>query len=247
MHPSAMTNGRYFFECYGKSFLNTTDTCVVDIGSQDVNGSLKDVCPPQFRYIGVDFVEGKNVDVIISDPYTLPFDSESIDILVSSSCFEHAEMFWLVFLEALRVLKPHGLMYINSPSRGGYHRWPVDCWRFFPDSGIALSNWAKRNGYNPCLLESYIEAYGFWGDFVAVYAKDASFAKRYESRIINMRNGFVNARQELLGDEIFNSPEVKLEENLTPCKQITAGLKRLLPKRIQILIWRIGEFLSRKH
>ena len=26
-------------------------------------------------------------------------------------------------------------------SNGDYHSWPVDCWRFYPDSGIALINW----------------------------------------------------------------------------------------------------------
>ena len=55
----------------------------------------------------------------------------------------------------MRVLKPAGLLYINAPSNGDYHRYPVDCWRFFPDSGVALQNWANRNGYECAMLESF--------------------------------------------------------------------------------------------
>ena len=60
------------------------------------------------------------------------------------------------FNEALRVLKPTGLLYINAPSNGAYHRYPVDCWRFYPDSGVALQNWGNRSGYECALLEFFI-------------------------------------------------------------------------------------------
>ena len=46
---------------------------------------------------------------MLTDPYHLPFESNSLDVVVSSSCFEHSEMFWLLFLEIMRVLKPEGL------------------------------------------------------------------------------------------------------------------------------------------
>jgi SAM-dependent methyltransferase len=127
---------------------NTKGLTIVDIGSQDVNGSLRSVAPPNNKYIGVDFVEAKGVDVVITDPYSLPFEDESVDAVVSSSCFEHSEFFWLLFNEALRILKPTGLLYINVPSNGQFHRYPVDCWRFYPDSGVALQNWGKRSGYS---------------------------------------------------------------------------------------------------
>src|SRR5574337_523037 len=118
MHHSAMSNGKSFFDCYGQHFPQTETVSVVDIGSQDVNGSLRDVCPRDFKYTGVDFVVAKNVDVVLTDPYVLPFADESVDIVLSSSCFEHSEMFWLAFLEVLRILKPCGLFYLNAPSRG---------------------------------------------------------------------------------------------------------------------------------
>lgn len=194
MHPSAMSNCQAFFEAYGPSFADRGPVRVIEIGSQDVNGTLRDVTPRQYEYIGVDFVQGKGVDVVLDDPYHLPFDSESADIVLSSSCFEHSEMFWLVFLEVLRVLKPRGLFYLNVPSNGPFHRYPVDCWRFYPDSGKALITWAQRNAIQAALLESYVsvQMQGVWNDFVGVFLKDAKFVSDFPRRVLHDKTDINN-------------------------------------------------------
>jgi SAM-dependent methyltransferase len=194
MHTSAMSNCQSFFETYAKSFNSNENVRVIEIGSQNINGSLRDLSPPGFEYIGVDFVAGKGVDVILDDPYKLPFDSGSADIVLSSSCFEHSEMFWIVFLEILRVLKPKGLFYLNVPSNGTFHRYPVDCWRFYPDSGRALVTWAKRNGINAAMLESYtsVQVEDVWNDFVAVFAKDEKFVSEFPKRILDSKEDIYN-------------------------------------------------------
>lgn len=191
MHRTAMENGKRFFDTYVEP---SASTLIVDIGAQDVNGSLREVAPPECRYVGVDFVEGNGVDVIITDPYALPIEDESVDVCVTSSCFEHSEFFWLLFLEVMRILKPTGLLYINVPSNGYFHRYPVDCWRFYPDSGVALQNWARRNGLNTLLLESFTSAQGagVWNDFVAVFVKDQSFAEHYPKRIQSTLKDYSN-------------------------------------------------------
>src|SRR5262249_17897388 len=122
----------------------------------------------------------------------LPFEDGVADIIVSSSCFEHSEFFWLVFLEIMRCLKPHGLFYMNAPSTGLFHRYPVDCWRFYPDSGSAMANWGGRNGLNCAVLESYTQAGGQFNDFVAVFVKDAEFAAKYTPKIIDGKTDFAN-------------------------------------------------------
>jgi SAM-dependent methyltransferase len=194
MHDTAMEIGAAFFNTYLK---NASDLTIVDIGSQDVNGSLRSVAPKNNRYIGLDFEEGKGVDLVITDPYSLPFDSESIDVAVSSSCFEHSEFFWLLFNESLRILKPAGLLYINAPANGWYHRFPVDCWRFYPDSGVALQNWGKRSGYNCGLLESFVgmRKDELWNDFTAVFVKDEVNSPNYLKRIQDSSISFENGRR----------------------------------------------------
>lgn len=202
MHPTAMRHGGLFFQAYATKLPSAV---VVDIGAQDVNGSLREVCPSNCRYIGVDFVAAKGVDVVLQDPYKLPFEDASVDIVISSSCFEHSEMFWVLFLEILRVLRPSGLFYLNVPSNGSIHRYPVDCWRFYPDSGNALVTWAKQNKYPSVLLESFTgrqgnSGYG-WNDYVAVFLKDASSISIFPDRIIHHYRHFDNGY--LHGSGIF--------------------------------------------
>jgi SAM-dependent methyltransferase len=216
MHTSAMSNCQSFFETYAKSFNSNENVRVIEIGSQNINGSLRDLSPPGFEYIGVDFVAGKGVDVILDDPYKLPFDSGSADIALSSSCFEHSEMFWIVFLEILRVLKPKGLFYLNVPSNGTFHRYPVDCWRFYPDSGRALVAWAKRNGINAALLESYtsFQVEDVWNDFVAVFVQDEKFVPEFPKRISDSKediyNGLVYESEELIKPSRIPEDQKKL-------------------------------------
>jgi SAM-dependent methyltransferase len=195
MHPTAMINVERFYQAYLRP--EHPGYFVVEIGSQivpGVIGSLRDVCPKNAEYIGVDFASGNGVDVVLTDPYALPFESGSVDVCLASSVFEHSEMFWVLFLEILRILKPDGLFYLNVPSNGYFHRYPVDCWRFYPDSGRALVNWAKRNQLNPALLESYISVQkdDVWNDFVAVFVKDEAHAKSHARKIIDSHKDFFN-------------------------------------------------------
>jgi SAM-dependent methyltransferase len=192
MHPTALSNAEFFFKTYLNK--NKGKPRIVEIGSQDVNGSIKSVCPAKADYIGVDFVSGKGVDVVLDDPYKLPFEDNSIDFCVSSSVFEHSQMFWILFIEILRILKPNGLFYLNVPSNGAFHRYPVDCWRFYPDSGAALVNWAKKCNFNPALLESYTsyQRDDIWNDFVAVFIKDVGHITLYTDRIVNIHKDFYN-------------------------------------------------------
>ncbi len=195
MHYTALKNSKQFFDVYRKFFNQTGQkVTVADVGSQDVNGSLKSTMPAEFEYVGIDFVPGKGVDVVIDDPYKLPFSDESFDVVLSSSCFEHSEMFWLVFLEIMRVLKPGGIFYLNVPSNGSFHRWPVDCWRFYPDSGNALVAWAKRNGINAALLESYtsVQELDIWNDYVGVFIKNENYISKYPRRILDNKTDFTN-------------------------------------------------------
>jgi len=197
MHPTALENCKRFFAAYADAFPTEHRVKIVEIGSQDVNGSIRPLAPPAFEYVGVDFVDGNGVDVVLTDPYTLPFVDQSIDIVLSSSCFEHSEMFWLLFSEIMRILKPKGLFYLNAPSNGIFHRHPVDCWRFYPDSGAALVSWAKRNGMNALLLESFISAPsddGGFSDFVSVFLRDENHVNDFGRRILDGKTDFSNGR-----------------------------------------------------
>jgi SAM-dependent methyltransferase len=108
---------------------------VLDVGSLDVNGSYRELFPePKFAYTGIDIVPGKNVDFVMKDPhkYTELADS-SWDVVVSGQALEHVEDIYAVADEMIRVLKSNGLMCVIVPCMWEEHKFPIDCWRFYPD------------------------------------------------------------------------------------------------------------------
>ena len=152
MHESAIDNAQKFATKYLGDSTETKN--ILDIGSLNLNGSLRKVFKKdKWKYTGIDIQKGRGVDIQLKDPYTYPFEDSSFDAVVSSSCFEHCEMFWLAFNEMVRVTKDGGHIYLNAPFKDGMHREPVDCWRFLPDGMKALAKWNPLAKY----LEGYID------------------------------------------------------------------------------------------
>ncbi|MBC7601918.1 MAG: methyltransferase domain-containing protein [Ramlibacter sp.] len=169
MHDTAMHIGSLLFETY----CNIPSPAILEIGSSDVNGSLRDVAPAQSRYVGIDFEAGAGVDIVTTAGAPLSVEDASFDFALASSVFEHDPAFWNSFVEMVRKVRPGGIVYINVPSNGAIHRYPEDHWRFYPDSGKALARWAVSQGQPIELVESFVAPRDadIWNDFVAVFRK----------------------------------------------------------------------------
>jgi SAM-dependent methyltransferase len=189
MHDTALEAGKIFFETYAYQ----DDLRILDVGSQDITGSLRSVTPKTAEYVGADVVQGPGVDVLLENPYAFPFDGNEFDLIVSSSCFEHNDMFWVTFLEMVRVTKPGGYIYINAPSNGVFHRHPRDSWRFYPDCGRALEMWAQRQNSPVLLMECLTlrRKNDIWNDCILVFRKEPS-ARQVPAKL--MSDHFTNAR-----------------------------------------------------
>lgn len=168
MHDTALAHAEAFFGLYG-----TRARTVIDFGSRNVNGSMRSVCPHHLAYTGVDMESGAGVDVVVAPGEPLPFPSESYDLVLSSSCLEHDPCFWETFVDLMRLLAPGGYAYLNVPSNGRYHRHPFDCWRFYPDAGLALASWARRRELDVTLVESFIASRrdAEWNDAILIFTK----------------------------------------------------------------------------
>lgn len=176
MHDTALELGRQFFARYLPPPA-AAPARILDVGSMDVNGSLRQALPEGrvVAYTGVDLEAGPGVDVIVSSAARLPFDGNWFDVVVSTSVFEHDSAFWQSFEELVRVTAPGGFIYVNAPSNGHVHQHPRDCWRFYPDAGIALCDWTNRGlvEHQVVLVESFVyERRGSeWNDLVMVFCK----------------------------------------------------------------------------
>ena len=183
MHHSAYVNAEKFYHKYCEN--NIENKKILDVGSYDVNGTMKPIFE-KGQYVGLDMEAGPNVD-IVGVSHDIPFEKDEFDIVISSSCFEHDDMFWISFQEMCRVLKPGGYMYIQAPSNGPYHGWPGDNWRFYIDSWKALEKWGKKLGYDIELVEHYIdtttlpgqtEGNRIWDDSIGIYRKRPLMEKK---------------------------------------------------------------------
>jgi SAM-dependent methyltransferase len=198
MHDTALDLGRRFFAAYCAD----APASILDVGAMNVyGGTLRDVAPPDCVYTGVDLEAGDGVDIVLDDPHVLPFEDETFDAIVSSSCLEHDTMFWLTFIEIVRVTKTGGFIYLNAPSNGSYHCHPVDNWRFYPDAGVALAVWARRLAYDPVLIESFIapRIADQWNDCVMVFRRGQA-PDPGQRRIVDELPGAFNVRRSETGE-----------------------------------------------
>jgi SAM-dependent methyltransferase len=140
MHPSSLLKFEAFLDEYLPT--GTEKKSVLDVGSASYIGHPSYRQPAERRgltYVGLDMQPGVNVDVVSANPVVYSeVPTESHDFIVSGQTFEHNPFFWVSFCEMARILKQGGRMIVIAPSAGNVHRYPFDCWRFYPDSWMAL-------------------------------------------------------------------------------------------------------------
>ena len=109
MHPTSLENMARCRDRYaGPGWLEALPAPqVLDLGAADVNGSYRALFRhPRLRYTGADLAPGPGVDVVLDDPYRLPFDDASMDLVLSGQMLEHCEFIWRAFDEMVRVPMP---------------------------------------------------------------------------------------------------------------------------------------------
>ena len=133
--------------------------------------------------LGVDIQAGRNVDRVMTKPYSIPVDTNSQDLVITGQVFEHIPFPWASILEIARVLRPQGLLFLTAPSRGHHHS-TYDLWRYYPDSMRALAAHADLElieaytDFPPTLPKSHRHDYAsidtaghYWGDTTGVFVK----------------------------------------------------------------------------
>jgi SAM-dependent methyltransferase len=132
LHLSAYQDAEQFAAKY---LLPREPLLIADVGSFDVNGTLKPIFDQEnWNYTGYDLSEGKNVDHVLSSPYNWPeIDDGFFDVVISTQVVEHVQHPWRWIKEVARIVKPGGLIYICTPNTIHFHEYPIDCFRVWPD------------------------------------------------------------------------------------------------------------------
>jgi SAM-dependent methyltransferase len=99
-----------------------TNIKVIDIGSLDVNGTNKELFT-NCEYIGVDVIEGKNVDVV-GIAHELLFEDNSFDVAISTNTLEHDMYFKKTINKMFKLLKSKGLLLFSAANGWKEHGTP---------------------------------------------------------------------------------------------------------------------------
>jgi len=82
------------------------------------------------RYVGVDLPENTSADLHASLDDILPLADESVDVVLSTQVLEHVPDPHAYLKEALRILRPGGLVILSTHGYWMYHPHPSDFWRW---------------------------------------------------------------------------------------------------------------------
>jgi hypothetical protein len=131
---------------------------VLDVGGADINGSYKQiVVDMQCDYKTLDF---EDADYIVNG-----YNWQNIpmfDVIISGQMLEHDPFFWKTLANMSK--KAVKYIIIIVPSKGNYHAYPVDCYRFMPDCAGAFAKIMKME-----LVKSLWQKDGDWGDLGMVF------------------------------------------------------------------------------
>ena len=143
MHPSSLNNMKLVRSKYLTDL--KPGLKILDVGGRGLNSDrsyrriFEDLKP---EYFIADIAEGDGVTHVMSGPYSLPFETSSIDLIVSGQTLEHVKNPFRLVNEMKRVLKKGCLMVIIAPSSGPKHD-SIDCWRFMNDAFAAIAEETK--------------------------------------------------------------------------------------------------------
>lgn len=245
MHRSSILKATAFRDTYvAPCAQELGHVSILDIGSKSYESqkSHKHLFDDnRMEYVGLDLEPGPNVDLVPRDSFIwTEFSEERFDFCISGQTFEHNPYFWVTFAEIARVLKQGGLVQIVAPGRGAVHRFPLDCWRFYPDSWLALCHYCGLE-----LVESYFEDYAFsqvvagseWCDSMLIAKKpvfpDEGAALAYYDRLARIRQTLQGVPPIVPRADSPHGQCVLHYQSMTRTSTFKSLLKRLRPSALK--------------
>lgn len=173
----------FFESCKLLNLLPTTHPKILDVGSYDINGSLRFLFP-SCDYTGLDLDEGPGVDLVVSGA---EYTSEiKYDIALSCECFEHNPQYLSTFKNMIDLTKEDGLVVFTCATLG---RAEHGTRRTSPYASIASQQVSSdyyrnltQNDFLNLNLSDYFSSYSF---YVNEYSHDLYFIGRKRAKVPN--------------------------------------------------------------
>ena len=116
-----------FFESLAVRFSECIEKAsrVLEVGSQNINGSIRQYFPNATEYLGIDIGMAADVDwVIPGELIELP--NGWAEVTISTECFEHCEAWQKVFVNMIRIAAPRSLVIITCAAPGRHTHGTTD-------------------------------------------------------------------------------------------------------------------------
>ena len=173
MHYTSYAKMKLYSQVIASALKGSEPIRVLDIGSRIVDGSSLSYQTlfktPEFDYFGLDIEPGSNVDIVVPPRDWNCIESGSFDLVISGQMLEHCENPFWVFKQVSRILNSsNGVFVVICPSKGPEHRFPIDCWRVYPDG---LRSLAIEASLVPVHISTDWD-FGEWGDSCGIFSKN---------------------------------------------------------------------------
>ena len=154
---------------------------VVEFGSRDVNGNIRDLLPSDAEYIGVDLVAGPNVDTVWDAAgYDPPWHP---DLVLCLNTLEHTPLAPIIIGNAWRILTVGGVLFLS---------WPDVSWPPHSADGGPLQKGEFYHNTTTEELEQLLESFPtkrLYTDGQLIYALAQKSGAALASRQLNVGSG----------------------------------------------------------
>jgi len=90
---------------------------VLEVGSLNINGSVRQFFSDSIEYVGCDLGEGDGVDLVCAG-HELPFADGHFDVAISCECFEHDKYWRKTFQKMVDLVRVGGLIVFSCATTG---------------------------------------------------------------------------------------------------------------------------------
>jgi len=200
-----------FVKLFNSVFFKLKKISILELGSYNINGSLRNIFDNSNKYVGLDVTNGPGVDIVYEGK-NIPIN-ENFDLCISCECFEHNPHWLNNFTQMIEIANQDGVVAFTCASIGR-HEHGTEATN--PKSSIgSMKKWnyyknLKKSDFTKNInLSKFFYKYVFFENYVS---KDLYFigikSKKYEKNLTDFRN------------EILQKNTLVLDLNLTWGKKL---------------------------
>lgn len=101
---------------YVREHLPPSYRSVIEVGSLDINGGVRDLLDPKAEYVGIDLQPGPGVDIVVD--FAIYQHSEPADVVLCLEVLEHTPKWREIIASAARNLRPGGTLLLTCATTG---------------------------------------------------------------------------------------------------------------------------------